>query len=70
MTDLSSNISIITLNVNVLNAPFTVRDWQNGSKNMTNYTLFKTHSKHNYIGTSIVKFEKDIIMQILIFKKC
>ena len=35
MADLSSNISLITLNVNDLNTPIRGQDWQSGLKNMT-----------------------------------
>lgn len=35
MTDLSSNISIITLNTNVLNTKLKEKDWQTESKDMT-----------------------------------
>ena len=35
MADLSSNISLIILNVNDLNTPIRGQDWQSGLKNMT-----------------------------------
>lgn len=56
VTDLSTNISVITLNANVLNTSIKDRDWQNRLKKYGNHIVpEKTHFKNNSIGVLNVK---------------
>ena len=55
-----SHLSIITLNVNGLNAPTKDKDWLNGYKNKTSiYVVYKTRVP-NLIQTVCEGLEKDI----------
>lgn len=47
MTDLSSNVSMITLNINSPNSPVQGRDWLHRSKHSRLFTVYKKFTSYS-----------------------